>query len=190
MCAVPPHRRYKKAFQGPRSSPTQGAKKTSLRKQALLRCLYQAQQSIPPISEFVDGHDPASAVGSELDLQSSSPQHKGTSSYRAPRRSRTHLPGAQRVIQDRIDEIKRCMRSVHLNACFLRQAAALRRCPASYSGDPKAYFVHKLQYLLNYRDRHVLDWETELQMLLDALRAPPWDKKYWCNSLSLVLDSV
>jgi hypothetical protein len=26
-------------------------------------------------------------------------------------------------------------------------------------------------------------------MLLDALRAPPWDKKYWCNSLSLVLDS-
>jgi hypothetical protein len=82
------------------------------------------------------------------------------------------------------------MRSVHRNSRLLRHAVALRRCPASYIGDQRVYFADKLRFLLRYCDRYVLDWETELQTLLGALRAPPWDKKYWRNSLNLVLDSL
>ncbi|KAF7337849.1 hypothetical protein MVEN_02007800 [Mycena venus] len=176
--------------QSHRPSPTEDPKKVSLRKQVLLRCFYRAQQGCSTKSRAVDSHGRNTVAEDEMDLEWSSQCNERAISSRTPRRVRTHLPGAQGVIQNRIDEIKRCMRNVHLNAWFLRHAAALRCCPASYSGDPKTYFVRKLQYLLRYRDHHVLDWETELQTLLGALRAPPWNKKYWRDCLSLVLDSI
>ncbi|KAF8205508.1 hypothetical protein K438DRAFT_2014443 [Mycena galopus ATCC 62051] len=187
MLAVtePSQRRYKRASasHGLRPPVKKKDSKESLRKQVLLRCHRSAQQRR---SESEDDHSRAS---SEVGLESfSGPNAEYLTPV--PRRKRTHLPTAQRVIQDRIDELKRCMRMVHAKAWFLRHAAVLRHCPAPFRGNPKPYFAHRLRYLLWYKNRHVLDWEIELQTLLGAMRAPLWDKKYWHNSLSLVLDSI
>ncbi|KAK7038259.1 hypothetical protein R3P38DRAFT_2905318 [Favolaschia claudopus] len=110
--------------------------------------------------------------------------------YTAARRRRTQLPGAQRVIRTRIEEIKQHMQSLYLNARFLRNAAVLRRCPVPYDSNPKAYFSRQLRSLVLYHDRHISDWETELQTLLTAIGAPSWNKAYWRNNLNLVFDSI
>ncbi|KAJ7706873.1 hypothetical protein B0H17DRAFT_571532 [Mycena rosella] len=210
MYLVPAHRQYKKASQGSRgvlvivglflivtkassSSSHMRADQTSLRKQVLLRCLYRGQQPNQRSYDSNGENSPRSEDKSQCDLDHRtllSIQNKLATQSRAPRRTRTHLLAPQQLIQRRIDEIKRCMRSVHLNAWLLRQAAALRRCPDSHRADPKAYFTHKRQYLVRYRNRYVPAWETELETLLGALKAPPWDKIHWRNNLSLVLDSV
>ncbi|KAJ7264873.1 hypothetical protein B0H12DRAFT_1101247 [Mycena haematopus] len=180
-----PRRRYNKAPYG--SRPSARKDKESLRKQVLLRC-HRAQQRNS--TRFENGHGQRSAKPRAMDLQPFSVHNVKAVSPATPRRFRTHLPVAQRVIQSRMDELKQCMRNIHVNAWSLRHAAILRRCPASYNGNPKAYFAHKLWYLLWYKHRHVSDWETELHTLLGAVRAPLWDQKYWHNSLSLILDSI
>ncbi|KAJ6501904.1 hypothetical protein C8R45DRAFT_604762 [Mycena sanguinolenta] len=185
MCAV---------IQPPRR-PFARKDKESLRKQVLLKCHNAQRSSSPPRVESIAARRQYLPERSAKDLRPLSERNLSRHNARptsppAPRRVRTHLPAAELVIKNRIDELKRCMRSIHVNAWCLRHAAISRRCPVSYSANPKAYFAHKLRYILWYKNRHVLGWETELQTLLDAVRAPLWDKKYWHNSLSLVLDSI
>ncbi|KAJ6490783.1 hypothetical protein C8R47DRAFT_1195753 [Mycena vitilis] len=191
MCVASAAMSYKKVShpQGPRSSPTPDLKGASLRKIVLVRCLLAQRRSPPPGFGVTDCHSSSSDAGGEMSDFSAAPRNKQTNSSRAPRRRRTHLPGAQRIIMKRIDEIKQCMRSVHIKARLLRQEAALQLCPPSYTGSPKAYFTNELQHLRTYTERYTLDWETELQTLLGALRERPWDKRYWHNSLNMILDS-
>ncbi|KAF7364021.1 hypothetical protein MSAN_01060800 [Mycena sanguinolenta] len=176
MLAVPPRPRYKKVKASYGLGPFARKDKESLRKQVLLRCHHAQRGSSSPRLESMDSRRQYSPKRSAEDLRPLSERNLSLNarpiSPPAPRRFRAHLPAAQRVIKNRIDELKGCMRDIHVNAWHLRRAAISRRCPASYSANPKAYFVHKLRYILWYKNRHVSGWETELQTLLGGATSP------------------